>query len=44
MDLKKVKPDGLTLQEMFGHKFELIKQQELCTKLFKEIESGQSKT
>ena len=44
MDLNKVKPDGMTLQEMFDYKFGLIKQHELCTKLFDEIEAGQSKT
>lgn len=43
MDLKKVKLDGMTLQEMFDYKHELIKQHEICTKLFKEIEAGQSK-
>ena len=42
MDLKKVKPDGMTLQEMFDHKFEIQRLQKLRLKLLDEIEDRQS--
>ena len=41
---KKTNIDDRSIQELFDYKFELIKQHELCTKLFKEIEARQSKT
>ena len=43
MELTKVKPDGMTLQEMFDRKFDILRKREIVLRLVYEIEAEQSK-
>ena len=43
MDLTKFKPDGINLQEMFDHKFEMLRKREIVLRLVDQMEARQSK-